>query len=89
LYNYVHQQINGILKLITGHKSITQQSILYGVLVTSHCAYDLLERRLHNLNEKDYSEVQTLVQVGNRLVYISFFYTCLIIIPQRSQKVPK
>jgi hypothetical protein len=34
LYNYVHQQINGILKLITGHKSITQQSILYGVLVT-------------------------------------------------------
>ena len=41
--------------------------------LSSHCAYDLLERRLHNLNEKDYSEVQTLVQVGNRLVYISFF----------------
>ena len=31
--------------------------------LSSHCAYDLLERRLHNLNEKDYSEVQTLVQV--------------------------
>ena len=55
--------------------------------LSSHCAYDLLERRLHNLNEKDYSEVQTLVQVGNRLVYISFFDTCLIIIPQRSEFV--
>ena len=40
----------------------------YFIGLSSHCAYDLLERRLHNLNEKDYSEVQTLVQVGKRLV---------------------